>query len=114
MDSVHTTLLFITLSYVATCFQPYTQTMEFFSSAEDFVSQICCGVGAKSAVCVVRVIHTLKELNWPVVRHKPKHLVTTVQAQQNNSTATKCNVKVKVHLTPLLIEWVSVLRIICF
>lgn len=65
MDSVHSTLLFITLSYVAISF-PAVHTVNF-SSAEDSVSWSCRGVGAKSAVCVLRVMHTLKELNWPVI-----------------------------------------------
>lgn len=67
MDSVHATLLFITLSYVATSFPALHTNNESLQQCGGLVSWSCRGVGAKSAVCVVRVMHTLKELNWPVI-----------------------------------------------
>lgn len=95
--SVHTTLRFIALSYVATSSQLYRQIPKVFSNAEDSVSWPCCGVGAKPAVSVVRVMHTLKELNWPVIRCKNKHLVTTLQVQQSNSPVTNHNMKCMIY-----------------
>lgn len=34
-----------------------------------------------------------------------------MKVQQSNRTGIKCNVKVKVHVTPVLIKWKSFLKI---
>lgn len=64
---------------------------------------------------MVWVVHTLKELNRPEIRHKTnKHLVINLQVQQNYFTVTECNVKVKVHVTYMLIKQMDFLRVILF
>lgn len=74
MDSVHTMLLLSLLAMQPHLLQLCTQVRKFFSSTENSVSRNCCAVGAKPAVSVVWVMHTLKELNRPEIRHKTKQI----------------------------------------
>lgn len=71
-----TMVLFITVSYVAMSFS-VLHTNKVLYSVEHFVSRSFRAADAKIAVWVVRIMHTLKELDWPGTRHKNKYLVAT-------------------------------------
>lgn len=82
---------------------------------ESSISWNCCAVGAKPAVCVVGVVHTLKELNRPEIGHKTKQIFNNHFASTTEFfTVTECNVKVKIHVTSVLIKQMGFLRVILF
>lgn len=59
-------VLFITVSYVAMSFSVLS-TNKVLYSVEHSVPRSFCAAGAKTAVWVVRIVCTLKELDWPVI-----------------------------------------------
>lgn len=69
-------VLFITVSYIVMSFS-VLHTNQVLYSVEHSVSRSFRTVGAKTAVWVAGIMYTLKELDWPGIRHKSKYLVAT-------------------------------------